>query len=104
MGLEELDIFLKTTLGLEGPKPDVSSRSALSTPVLLGHAVDDQVVDIELNRQACAALQVLGMEVQWKEYQSGGRWINEPQGEDDIVAFLARGSSEKVAGIDRLEE
>lgn len=88
----ELDTFFTSTIGLEDPMPDVS---ILSTPVMLCHAADDEVVDIELNRQACATLEGLGMKVQWKEYQDGGHWINEPQGYDDIVAFLARESSEQ---------
>lgn len=93
--VEELDTFLKTRIGLEGPKPDASAQLFLSTPVLLCHAVDDEMIDIELNRQACTALKGFGMEVEWKEYQDGGHWINEPQGYDDIVAFLARKSTEQ---------
>lgn len=73
--------------------PVMRAESVLSTPVLLCHAVDDEMVDIELNRQACAALKALGMEVEWKEYQDGGHWINEPQGHDDILVFLARESN-----------
>ena len=61
---EELGNFFRATLGLENSKPDVSAQSVLSIPVLLCHAVDDEVVDIELNRQACAVLEVLGMKVQ----------------------------------------
>lgn len=93
MRAEVLDTFFKTTFGLEGLKSNVSAQSVLSTPVLLCHAVDDEMVDIELNRQACAALKALGMEVEWKEYQDGGHWINEPQGHDDILVFLARESN-----------
>ncbi len=89
MGEEELGNFFRATFGFEDSKPDVSAQSVLSTPVLLGHAVDDEVVDIELNRQACAVLELLGMKVQWKEYQDGGHWINEPQGYDDMLLFLA---------------
>ena len=91
---EGLGRFYKITLGLEIPKPNVSAQSVFSTPVLLCHVVDDEVVDIELNRQACAALEVLGMKVQWKEYQDGGHWINEPHGYDDVILFLAQGRSE----------
>ncbi|CAD6594625.1 MAG: hypothetical protein ASARMPRED_001361 [Alectoria sarmentosa] len=86
---EETAAFFETTFGLEGPKPDVA---VLGTRVLLGHAADDEVVDIGLSRRACAALEGLGMEVEWKEYRDGGHWISEPQDYDDIVAFLARGA------------
>lgn len=27
-------------------------------------------------------------DVEWKTYEDGGHWIHEPQGVDDIVAFL----------------
>lgn len=93
MRAEVLDTFFKTAFGLEGLKSNASAKAALTIPVLLCHAVDDEMVDIELKRQACAALKALGMEVEWKEYQDGGHWINEPQGHDDILAFLARESN-----------
>jgi predicted esterase len=34
------------------------------------------------------ALDTLGFEVTWKEYEHGGHWINEPGGVDDIISFL----------------
>lgn len=92
MRAEELASVFTKILGVEGQKPDMS---VLSTPILLCHAADDEVVDIGLSRQACAALEGLGMEVEWKEYRDGGHWINEPQGYDDIVAFLAREAPEQ---------
>lgn len=89
---EELGTFLKSTIGRES---DAGAQSFVGTPVLLCHAVDDEMVDIGLNRQACAALKELGMGVESMEYRDGGHWINEPKGYDDIVAFLARESSEQ---------
>ena len=86
---EELGNFFRATIGLEDSKPDVSAQSVLGIPVLLCHAVDDEVVDIELSRQACDVFEILGMNVQWKEYQDGGHWISEPQGYDDMLLFLA---------------
>ena len=89
---EEMAAFFETTFELEGPKPDVA---VLSTPILLCHAADDEVVDIGLSRQARAAFEGLGVEVEWKEYRDGGHWINEPQDYDDTVAFLARETPEQ---------
>ncbi len=89
-----LDAFFESTVGLESSKMEACARSCGSSRVLLCHSVDDEVVDIELGRQAGAALRGLGMEVEWREYRDGGHWINEPLGYDDVVAFLARECSE----------
>ncbi|KAI3343788.1 hypothetical protein F4824DRAFT_485362 [Ustulina deusta] len=51
-------------------------RSSRSTPVFLSHSVDDNVS--------------LRLQVEWKEYENGGHWVNEPQGVDDIVHFMNR--------------
>ncbi|WEW56757.1 alpha/beta hydrolase family protein [Emydomyces testavorans] len=68
------------------------TEAALSTPVLLLHGTDDAVVDISLGQQACQLLREMGMKVELKEYsgaENDGHWIKEPQGFDEIVAFLA---------------
>lgn len=62
--------------------------SMLATPVFLAHCKDDEVVPIGNGEKKCRTLEKLGMAVTWKEYEDGGHWINEPQGVDDIVAFL----------------
>jgi predicted esterase len=66
----------------------VEIESAIHTPVFLGHALDDQVVDIALGRQICTILVGLGMTVVWKEYNDCGHWIKEPNCFDNVVAFL----------------
>lgn len=60
-----------------------------STPVLLSHSSDDDVVPIQNGR---ALREILGQSqaVEWHEYEDGGHWINEPQGVDDIASFLRR--------------
>ena len=65
-----------------------NSASFLRTPVFLGHAQDDDVVDISLGRAVVAPLRKLGLTVTWKEYADCGHWVNEPEGVDDIVVFL----------------
>jgi len=35
-------------------------------------------------------LKELGFGVEWKEYEDGDHWINEPQGVDDFAGFLQR--------------
>jgi lysophospholipase-2 len=69
-------------------EPVNNSESASSTPVFLAHAKDDDVVPIKNGEKLCQNLKHLRMAVTWKAYKDGGHWINEPQGVNDIVAFL----------------
>ncbi|KAH8726617.1 Alpha/Beta hydrolase protein [Phaeosphaeriaceae sp. PMI808] len=65
---------------------------SVSTPVFLGHGVDDTYVDIELGRQAKRVVTQAGFNVQWKEYSGAeqeGHWLKEPEEVDDIAHFLA---------------
>ncbi|OAR01618.1 hypothetical protein LLEC1_00463 [Akanthomyces lecanii] len=59
-----------------------------ATPIFLGHALDDAVVPLENARRMKNALSLLGFNVQWHEYEDGGHWVNEPQGVDDLLAFI----------------
>jgi lysophospholipase-2 len=67
-------------------------RRALRIPVLVEHALDDEVVPPALGRDLRDALMALGSEVQMVEYEDGGHWINEPKGIDDMVHFIKSGS------------
>ncbi|OAA66285.1 Phospholipase/carboxylesterase [Cordyceps fumosorosea ARSEF 2679] len=60
-----------------------------STPIFLGHALDDEVVPIKNGQRMRNVLsQNLELRVEWNVYEDGGHWINEPQGVDDIVSFI----------------
>ncbi|KAF2226178.1 Alpha/Beta hydrolase protein [Elsinoe ampelina] len=61
-----------------------------SLPVFLGHCEDDEVIPVSNGRRLCELLGKLGAEVEWREYVDGGHWLNEPQGVDDLVAFVKR--------------
>ncbi|OBT63717.1 hypothetical protein VE03_06191 [Pseudogymnoascus sp. 23342-1-I1] len=66
-------------------------RGVLNTPVFLGHGVDDEMVGVDLGRQARKVLEQLGMEVEWKEYEGAeldGHWVKVPEEMDDISRFL----------------
>lgn len=80
--------FFQSQLHLErcGAKFTASVRY---TPVLLGHTADDEVIDIELGRQARDTLRRLGMNITWQEQQRGGHlgMLNTP-GLDAIALFL----------------
>ncbi|EPE25419.1 alpha/beta-Hydrolase [Glarea lozoyensis ATCC 20868] len=64
------------------------SSAALETPVFLSHSQDDEVVPIANGMRLSNTLESIGMKVEWREYVDGGHWVNEPQGVDDIVAFI----------------
>lgn len=73
-----------------------SGKSLLSTPVFLGHGVDDAVVDIDLGRQAQHVLGDVGFQVGWKEYLGAeleGHWLKTPEQIDDIDAFLKKATA-----------
>ncbi|KAL2409332.1 hypothetical protein ABEF95_003542 [Exophiala dermatitidis] len=65
------------------------SLSLQSTPIFLGHSIDDGVVPIENGKRMRDILvHSLRFDAQLYEYQDGGHWINEPQGVADMVDFL----------------
>ncbi|XPS76494.1 hypothetical protein M3J09_008546 [Ascochyta lentis] len=57
-------------------------------PVLLQHCRDDWVVPVENGEFLRDGLEELGMSVKWKCFEKGGHWLNEPEGVDEIVAFV----------------
>jgi lysophospholipase-2 len=61
-----------------------------STPILLEHCRDDEVIDIQSGTRLRDFLYQLDIEVNWNEYQDGGHWFNEPDGVDDFVRFLRK--------------
>ena len=86
--LKDLDNFFRRELGLKG-SVSTEQSSMLGTPILLGHTTDDEVIDIELGRQASEVLQNLGMRVTWKEFPDGGHLgMLKTEGLDSIVTFL----------------
>ncbi|KAI5918633.1 lysophospholipase II [Camillea tinctor] len=60
------------------------------TPVFLSHSLDDDVVPINNGRELRDSILSYGLHVEWREYEDGGHWINEPKGVDDIVQFLSK--------------
>ncbi|ERF74381.1 hypothetical protein EPUS_02068 [Endocarpon pusillum Z07020] len=98
---------VKDSLNSPGASPDeVEARSFIakimdskaasagllsSTPVFLGHGVDDAYVDISLGRKVKEALKSIGFTPEWREYagaEQEGHWIKEPEELADIAAFL----------------
>jgi len=72
----------------QSPK-GLSSPFLRSTPIFLGHSIDDDIVPIRNGRRMRDVLvRSLRLDAQLHEYTDGGHWVNEPQGVDDIVEFL----------------
>ncbi|KAI1387842.1 lysophospholipase II [Hypoxylon trugodes] len=58
------------------------------TPVFLAHSLDDDVVPIGNGEHLRDTLSAHMETIEWKQYEEGGHWINEPEGVNDIVRFL----------------
>ncbi|KAL9603545.1 MAG: hypothetical protein Q9219_001047 [cf. Caloplaca sp. 3 TL-2023] len=83
--------FFRSTLNLDIPPLPHSRSSIRNTPIFLGHNADDEIVDIELGRQAREVLQGLGMNVVWKEVPEGGHLgMLGTEGVDAIVEFIGQ--------------
>lgn len=67
----------------------LDENEALSTPVLLAHCQDDEMICIVCGHQLRDELRWYGMNVAWREYEDGGHWINQAKGERDIVDFIS---------------
>ncbi|KFY40146.1 hypothetical protein V494_03619 [Pseudogymnoascus sp. VKM F-4513 (FW-928)] len=79
-------------------------RGVLDTPVFLGHGVDDEMVGIQLGRQARKTLEHLGMEIKSKEYNGAeldGHWVKVPEEMDDIARFLRAVESRNMPAIEQ---
>ncbi|OTA95644.1 hypothetical protein M434DRAFT_197066 [Hypoxylon sp. CO27-5] len=74
----------------EGQKTsDITGQGKRPTHVFLGHSSNDDIVPVEEGRNLYDTLkQCKETVVEFHEYEDGGHWINEPQGVDDMVAFL----------------
>ncbi|KAI1110831.1 alpha/beta-hydrolase [Nemania sp. NC0429] len=69
---------------------DTVLGSSRSTPIFLSHSVDDDVVPIDNGRELRDTLRLQRLTVEWRQYEDGGHWVNEPQGVDDMVRFISK--------------
>ncbi|KAL2104876.1 hypothetical protein VUR80DRAFT_9418 [Thermomyces stellatus] len=69
-------------------KPDEVGETLRGTPVLLEHCVDDPLVPVGAGRELRDKLAMWGAQVTWKEYPTGGHWLNSPSGAEDVAQFL----------------
>lgn len=88
-GPEALARFFETTLGLQARETQPEEGSMLTTPVFLAHCTDDEIIDVQLGRQARDVLLGLGMKTAWKEEKEGGHLgMLKTKGLNSVVAFL----------------
>ncbi|KAI1407227.1 phospholipase/carboxylesterase [Hypoxylon sp. FL1857] len=81
--------------GQEGAS-DITAQENRPIPMFLGHSNDDEVIPVEEGRELHDILRErTEVVVEFHEYEDGGHWINEPQGVDDMVAFLRRNMCQK---------
>lgn len=64
------------------------SVDVLQTPVLLQHCRDDDVMPLTNGEDLAMRLEDMGMQVQWQSFDTGGHWLNEPEGMDAVVQFI----------------
>lgn len=69
----------------------LSPQQLKSTPILLEHCHDDDIISIQSGLLLRDFIGTLGLSVEFHEYENGGHWINEPQGAADFVIFLRKG-------------
>ncbi|RYP37317.1 hypothetical protein DL767_002960 [Monosporascus sp. MG133] len=80
---------IQTLFSGDGLGP-VSLTQMDASPILIGHASDDEVVPVQNGLRMKNSLVHLGLTVEWHQYEDGGHWVNEPQGVDDICQFLRK--------------
>lgn len=88
MAGKDMDARRKAVGALLGVSEVVARRE--SCPVFLAHCEDDEVVPSSNGERMKAIFERLGAEVEWRQYADGGHWLNEPQGVDDLVAFVRK--------------
>jgi len=66
------------------------TQASLNTPIFLSHSRNDEMAPVQNRERLGIRLSMLGMSVEWHCYVEGGHWLNEPQGVEDMVAFINR--------------
>jgi predicted esterase len=78
---------LREAIELQGAPFLHGHPSITTTPVFLGHGVEDERVPAQLGQESAECLEALGIPIYWHEYQSLGHWYSEAM-LADLVHFL----------------
>jgi predicted esterase len=54
----------------------VNLSNVVDTPVFIGHCVDDAVIKVKYGEEMIETLRAHGFGSTFKEYESGGHWVN----------------------------
>lgn len=87
---QKLAAMQRLYLGDDKQQTSLSPQQLLSTPILLEHCQDDDIIRIQSGLLLRDFIGNLGLSVDFHEYENGGHWFNEPQGVDDFVVFLRK--------------
>lgn len=77
-------------LGDDKQQMSSSPQQLISTPILLEHCQNDDIIRVQSGLLLRNFIDNLGLSVDFHEYESGGHWFNEPFGVDDFVVFLRK--------------
>ncbi|SPJ72947.1 related to lysophospholipase [Fusarium torulosum] len=89
----QVDAFMDDMLASAKSSLAQDREAFLSTPIFLGHGIDDAYVDVDLGGEARDVLTRIGFCVEWKEYtgaEQEGHWIKSPEEVDDLLDFLVQ--------------
>ncbi|KAM0316072.1 hypothetical protein ACHAPQ_011425 [Fusarium lateritium] len=87
----QVDAFVNEMLADAKSSLVRNGEAFLSTPIFLGHGIDDAYVDVDLGREARDVFTRVGFSVEWKEYtgaEQEGHWIKSPEEVDDLLNFF----------------
>jgi lysophospholipase II len=86
----KLAAFIGLSSWMTVPEPEefVTDVCSKETPLFLSHSAGDSVVPAKNGEKLRDVLESIGMNVEWHLYSDDGHWVNEPQGVDDMVAFI----------------
>ncbi|PNP56723.1 hypothetical protein THARTR1_03419 [Trichoderma harzianum] len=94
---QKLAAMQRLYLGDDKQQMSLSPQQIESTPILLEHCHDDDIISVQSGILLRDFIDNLGLSIVFHEYESGGHWFNEPQGVDDFVMFLGKGiKSDKI--------
>ncbi|KAK4235059.1 Alpha/Beta hydrolase protein [Achaetomium macrosporum] len=82
---------VRDLLSLDSTECPPTERSAITTPIFLGHGEADEKIRHSLGVSACRTLRSLGFQVTLRSYKDLGHWYKVPDEIDDIVAFIHHG-------------
>ncbi|PKK54971.1 hypothetical protein CI102_238 [Trichoderma harzianum] len=88
---QKLAAMQRLYLGDDRQQMFLSPQQLMSTPILLEHCQDDDIIRVQSGLLLRDFIDNLGLSVVFHAYESGGHWFNEPQGVDDFVVFLRKG-------------